>query len=368
MVPLPDIVNHIGMSWITVQTTTVTNAPWTPAGTPLVTNTTSVTYPTNQVTGAYFIVPTNACGFVVLALQATVPTFTTNVVVSATNAPANFTNNYTQVVIEYFPQDVFLANPILCLTNTVALRQGIEKVTFIRRDFDSLLGQFYSPVTNNYTLTAVTNYSLFPQRIQRVVIRPDILFSATDLAGGFPSIPSVVRSSPGFDATGEQPTLFGPGVIREPVSFQFNKVGPIYLNGTYPMFVDEAGALLHFAWASYDATTNAPILYPNGTSIADLENQVLIQVSPPYLPDGTIGVSYRVQLQTTAATPNWQAPISWSLAPASPGLPPGLNLSANGLISGAPVQVGFFNFVIQATDAVGRVVRQSYVINVAAQP
>jgi hypothetical protein len=152
------------------------------------------------------------------------------------------------------------------------------------------------------------------------------------------------------------------------MSFQFNKVGPVYVNGTYPMFVDEAGALLNFSWASYDATTNAPVIYPSGASIANLENQVLIQISPPYVPGATSGMAYRAQLQTSAATPNWQAPFSWSLAPGSPGLPPGLSISLTGLISGTPVQAGSYDFIIQATDAVGRSVLQSYLIDVAVHP
>jgi len=377
-VPLSDIVLHTNLSLITVLTTTVTNPPYTPVGSPLITNTTTRTYLTNQVVGNYFIAPTNACGVSVLYLQATVTNYNTNILVSATNTPAGFTNtqSFEQVVIDSWVQDVFVVNPVICATNSVALRQGIEKITFIRRDFDSLLGQFFSPVTNNYSLTAVTNYNLYPpstnfirQQVQRVVTQPDILFTASDLAGGFPAMPTVVRSTPAFDLTGQQPTLAGPGVIREQVTFTFNKVGPMYVNGTYPLFVDEAGALLHFAWASYDATTNAPIIYPNGTSIADLENQVLIQVSPPYLPDATITMPYSVQLQTSAATPNWQTPVTWSLAPGSPPLPPGFNpISSGGLISGTPSQVGFFNFIIQATDAAGRTVQQSYVINVAPYP
>jgi hypothetical protein len=372
-VPLPDIVSHIGSVLISVQTTVVTNWTWSPAGTPPVTNTTTFSYLTNVVAGEYFIIPTNLCGISVVALQATLINYDTNVVASATNAPAGTTNSqsFTQVVIDSFPNHAFLINPVLCLPNTIALRQGIEKVSFIRRDFDSLLGQFYSPVTNNYSLTAVTNNQLFPQTVQRVVTQPDILFTAADLAGAFPSIPTVIRSTPSFDLTGEQPNLAGPGNIRGPLTIQLNKVGPIYLNGTYPLFVDQAGGLLNFAWASYDATTNAPVIYPSGTSIANLENQVLIQISPPYLPNGTNGKAYSVQLRTSAATPNWQAPFQWSLAPASPGLPPGLNVSPTGLISGIPVfnpGVPQYNFVIQVTDGMGRIAQQSYVINVAPSP
>jgi hypothetical protein len=386
-VPLPDIGSHVMPTWVTVQTTVVTNDPWLPVGSPPKTNTTSSWFLTNIVAGEYFIIASNLCGVAIASLQATITNYDTNVVASATNAPAGFTNSqsFTQFIVNSFNQDVFLMNPVLCPSNTVAYRQGIDKVTFVRRDYDYLLGQFVNPLTNNYILTTSTNITVFtnghytnitvylPQRVQRVVTQPDILFTAADLAGGFPSIPTVNRSTPAFDmlgATVAQPlpagATPGPGNIRGAVNFQFNKVGPIYVNGTYPLFVDEAGSLLNFAWASYDGSTNTPIIYPNSASIFNLEDQVLTQIFPPYLPDGTNGMAYSAQLQSSAATPNWQAPITWSMAPGSAGLPPGLNPinPATGLISGTLSQVGFYNFVIRATDAVGRTAQQSYVVNV----
>jgi hypothetical protein len=87
----------------------------------------------------------------------------------------------SRTYINWFTNHSLASYPVECLTNTIALRQGIEKVTFIRRDYDSLLGQFFNPVTNNYTLTAVTNNHLFPQHVQRVVSGPDILFTAAPL-------------------------------------------------------------------------------------------------------------------------------------------------------------------------------------------
>lgn len=368
VLPLPDIVNHTSNVWITVQTTTVTNAPWSVAGTPLVTNVTTVRYRTNQVTGAYFITPTNLCGVSFAAHQATLDVWTTNLVVAATNALITYSNNFEQAVITYFPQEVFLINPTYCLTNSVGIRQGIEKISFVRRDYDSLIGQYFSPITNYYTLTAVTNGLPFKQRVQRIVNRPDILFSASDLAGSFPYIPTVSRSTPNYSTNGVLPNLVGPGTIEGPMTFQFNKVGPIYLNGLYPFFIDEFGSILDFVWGSFDGSTNAPIVYPSGTSIYNLESQVLIQIAPAYLPAGEVGKPYQAQLQTTGATPNWTAPFTWSLVPGSLGLPPGLGISTAGLISGTPTTEGFYNFTIQATDSGGRVARRSYSINLTGLP
>jgi hypothetical protein len=196
------------------------------------------------------------------------------------------------------------------------------------------------------------------------VNQPDILFSAADLVA-WPLVPTVSRSAASFDLTGQGANVSGPGNIRGPLTVTFNKVGPIYANGNYPLFVDEAGALLNFIWASFDGTTNAPVIYPNGTSIADLESQALIQITPPYLPDGTNGMAYSAQLQATGATTNnWTGNSTWSLAKASPPLPSGLSISTSGLISGIPSQTGFYNFIIRATDDVGRTAQQSYVINV----
>jgi hypothetical protein len=369
-IPFPNVADHIGRQWITIQTTSVTNSPFAPVGSPLVTNTTSVTYPTNVIVGEYAILPPTGCGINILGVQATTTTLETNLVNSVINGIPGATNAqfFTQTVIDYFTNHVFLINPIVCLTNTVALRQGVGKVSFVHTEFDSLLGQFYTPITNNYTLTAVTNFQLFPQHIQRVVTQPDILFTAQDLQGTVPSfrIPTVVRSTPVFESA--LAASNAPTVIRGPVVFTYNKVGPLYVNGQYPFFVDESGALVNFIWANYDATTNAPTLYPSGTSIAALEAQVLTEISPPVLSDGVVGTAYSAQMSVTAATTSWQPPVSWSLAPSSPGLPSGLSLSPAGGLSGTPSQAGFYNFTIQAMDSLGRTAQRTYIVNVLPKP
>ncbi len=101
------------------------------------------------------------------------------------------------------------------------------------------------------------------------------------------------------------------------------------------------------------------MIYPNGTSITNIENLFLIQVLPTTLPNGSLNVSYPT---TTFSATGGQAPYVWSLAPGSPSLPPGLTLSPDGTISGVPTQDGTFDFVIRLTDASLRVLDYNYSI------
>jgi len=369
-VPLPDITTHVGGQLVTVQTTTATNYPFDPFGTPPHTNTTSYTYATNVVSGEYIIMPTNLCGIAIAGLQATLVSTVTNSVTTAANTAPGATNaqSFTQTVLYYTTNHVFTYYPVDCVFTNVALRQGIEKVTFIRRNYDSLLGQFFAPITNYYTSTIVTNNTVVQQRIRRIVTQPDILFSASDLTAPFPYIPTVTRSTPIYGTNGVLPNLAGPGTIEGLVNVQFNKVGPIYLNGSYPFAIDELSSVLDFVWGSFDGTTNAPVVYPTGTSIYNLENQVLIQISPVYLPNGWVGQPYRAQLATAGATPNWAPPFTWSKAPASGAWPPGLDISPGGLISGTPAAGGFYEIAVQATDSVGRTAQRSYSLNLTGLP
>jgi hypothetical protein len=211
------------------------------------------------------------------------------------------------------------------------------------------------------------------------VSNPDILITAQDLAAPNGTVPATPLSARNINFTtnngGAYPNLAGPGLIEPTTGFIFDKVGPIYFNGGLVNtngFLDETTAILRFIWGSFDGTTNAPVVYPNDLSVLDLENQVLIQITPSSFPDGTVNLAYSVRLQSQGSTAKWQPPFSWSLAPTSPGLPPGLTIRTTadgaGLISGTPYQEGFFDFVIEVTDAQGRKVDRSYSIRIASAP
>jgi hypothetical protein len=73
-----------------------------------------------------------------------------------------------------------------------------------------------------------------------------------------------------------------------------------------------------------------------------------LTLAPGSLPAGTVGAPYSA---TTLTASGGAAPYSFSLSAGS--LPAGLTLTAAGVLSGTPTQVGSFNFTVQATDAHG---------------
>ncbi|MBL8211354.1 MAG: putative Ig domain-containing protein [Bryobacterales bacterium] len=82
------------------------------------------------------------------------------------------------------------------------------------------------------------------------------------------------------------------------------------------------------------------------------------------LPGGTVGTPYSTQLQATGAVPSTVVQYIFSVASGS-ALPPGLNLSAGGLIGGTPTAPGTFNFVLQVQDLLGNAAFRNFAMVVA---
>lgn len=167
----------------------------------------------------------------------------------------------------------------------VALRPGVDHISFVQAQYDSIFGNFIT-LTNQYQDTYISNNVAYTQTTQRVLTQPDILFTAEDLgltADGSPIF--VTRTFAGApvwvnnSALNGQAPLAGPGVINGQVVLAFSKLGPHYYNaGPYEdgqVFLDEFNSGTGFIWGSFDGTTNAPIVYPSGTSIMELEQYVL---------------------------------------------------------------------------------------------
>ena len=353
---------------IQVRTTTIAPLIGSPYGSPPVTNTTTSTttvVQSNLLSGDFYIIPTNSCGLTVLGVVTTNATTVTNFLGTVTNKPT-----LTTTIITSTNWIITSTNHVLLVTLctnapgtsssnvVVGDFQGIERVQFVRvsdGNYDYLTGQFYNPLTNQYSMVLMRNGKASTVVFQRVVTRPDILFMGQNLSRGGNDtlffLNEITRTTPNWINSRVAANLSGPGIIdptTAPTTITYNTVGPVYEN-TSPSFLNGPAAAVgrSMIWGSFDGSTNWPVVYPNGTSIANLAAEALIQISPTTLPDATNGVSYNVVLSAAGGTP----PYAWGLASGSPGLPTHLNLSPGGVISGTPNQSGTFDFIIQMTDS-----------------
>jgi hypothetical protein len=349
------------VSLVTVVETNLYFPPNGPVGF-FTTNVTTTTYFTNIPSGDFYILPTNTCALQVLSNVLTKGIAVTNVLV-VTNTPTTNVISGTYLLgrtyITWFSNNTLAYFQVQCVTNQPGLRRGIEKITFVKTAYDSLLGRFYAPQTNYFTMTTVTNSTNWVQTYQRVVSAPDFLFTASDLAPGPAAAliwPDVARNIV-LGQSNVLNNLAGPGTIDPRTTITFNKVGPIYYNAVTNnlWFLDELTAVPQVMWASYDDSTNAPVVYPNGTSIAAIESQMLMQVTSVTLAPAYRNTPYSAQLTGTGGSPFVppNPPYSWSLAPDSPVLPSGLGLASSGLLSGTPAAAGVYYFFVQMTGADG---------------
>jgi hypothetical protein len=161
----------------------------------------------------------------------------------------------------------------------IALRPGPDKITFRRVNFDSTLGQTF---TNSVTFTDqyITNGVTREQLVTRPLTAPDILFTATDLGVDFGGFPITFNRTIGFQnnsalngTTGLGVGANGPGVIGT-VEISFSKIGPFLMNIPEG---DELAASRGTVWGSFDGSTNAPIIFPRGMSVQELERIVTQQ-------------------------------------------------------------------------------------------
>ena len=337
---------------------------WTNALVGTLTNIVPITnYVNGGVGGDFFIPPAAWCSYSILSTQATSVVYATNVF-AATNLAGvqDLGQRYSQWSISSYTNNILVVLPSTCgtATSAPALRRGIERVQYVRANYDSLLGQTFVPITNNYTMVKVVNSQPVTEFYQRIISAPDVILSASDLDLGPASAivaHPLTRTANIFDQSTILAGLAGPGVINPATQITFNKAGPTYRN-SFPNYLSGPNAEVGVLWGSFDGTTNTIVVYPNGTSIADLEAMAMLQVSPATLTNATQGVAYT---QTFSAT-GGQAPYVW----AAPGIStnvPGMTF-AGSTLSGTPAAAGTFSFTLQITDALNRVVNLLYTLTV----
>jgi len=373
--------NHYSARSKAVRQTVSASAPiGSPYGTTSITNSVTLNL-TNQASGDFFVLPpfyNNVCPMDIVSYPGIASVFaTTNLLTSAnTNVVAVGTNFSSSVyLITYFTNYQYVIYPVTCTQGTAppALRRGIGRVGFIRANYDSLLGQFFSPLTNDYSMVMITNGQQVTEHYQRVVTKPDFLFQAADLTISTQNQPYGVDSqvtTPVFDQSTILNGLAGPGTIIPGATITFNKNegGALYLNGSLNNYNISTNSFLNpyyqvpfEAWGSFDGSTNDPVIYPNSLSLANLGNQMLFLVTPTSVPDGTVGVAYNGGAGVTFTAAGGQPPFVWALSPPVPGL----NFDATtATLSGTPVASGVFSFTLQVTDAGNRTVNLNYLITI----
>ena len=361
-VPIVSLAPYMGHALVTLQTITASAVPWDPSGV-LVTNSSSQTYVTNQPVGDFAVLPTNSCGLQVISSLYT-NVFTVTNLLTSTNTQAILTNTvpggtntavFTQTLIQYVTNHLFWVYDVACVQSNSMLRQGINHMRFERASYDSLVGQFFQPITNIYELVGITNSLPQIQTIERIVTKPDFLFTVQDMNG---AVARRTDADANFNTANILPGLAGPGNIEPSMFILLDKVFPSLQNFFDPLGANnfnltEAGAITNFIWGTYDGSTNPPIIYPQGTTIADLERQILFQIVTATLADGSQNSPYTAQLQASGGQP----PYTWSLAPTSAPLPSGLTLSPAGVISGTPGPVAVpttYTFTVTASDSGAR--------------
>lgn len=366
-----------------------------PVGSPIVTTTNNSTVILSNVpSGSYYFVPligTNLCGAGIQFTGLTSVIYTTNLITTATTNLLTSTNlpsttnatiyTYSQSLITCYTDYTYVAFPVSCGQDAGAsgLYQGVGSLRFVRVDYDSLIGQTFDPFTNSFTKVAVTNSQPRTLHFDRLVTVPDILVDAQDIPEGPGNvIYEGYRSTPGWNTANVLAGLAGPGTIDPPATIGLNTVGNIYENGSLIQaygstngFLGQLSQYQVLAWGSFDGSTNAPIVYPDGSSIENLEKQIQVQVTPApgNLPSGTVNQAYSA-IQFSISGGNFTPQYTWSTSgysltlgvPAGTGLPPGMTMSSSGLLSGTPTQAGTYDFTVTMTDSVSQSVQWYYTI------
>ena len=156
-------------------------------------------------------------------------------------------------------------------------RGGPDKVSYVRVDVDPLLGEYLSPVIVSYPETVIlTNGVAIRQVTARNIVTPDVLFTAADIGTYVDSPePYVYRIDGTAFLQTPVPTATlaqdGPGIVETGIQIVLNKVGPWIFNSRD---TTQSQGIRGFVWGSYDGTTNAPIVYPQGTTLYEVEGKL----------------------------------------------------------------------------------------------
>lgn len=141
------------------------------------------------------------------------------------------------------------------------------------------------------------------------------------------------------------------GTLPTGLAFAGNQIsGTATAPGSYPVIVTATDTGSTGAGAPFTIARTYTINVPTPT----------VSITPETLPIGTVGASYS---QTATASGGVAA---YGFAVTAGAVPPGLTLSAGGVLSGTPTAGGAYNFTLTATDANGQTGSRAYGLTIGA--
>ncbi len=150
----------------------------------------------------------------------------------------------------------------------LGVRAGVDKVRFLRVNLDPILRISPFPVIISYPEIVISNGVPIRQVISRTQTVPDYVFSAAD-NGVTPPAPLVTIQTQLTFVNTSVGGAEGPGNIEPIGGIIFSKLGIYTLNTGN---TDEEDGIPGVLWSSFDGSTNAPVVYPVGTRLSDLES------------------------------------------------------------------------------------------------
>ena len=203
----------------------------------------------------------------------------------------------------------------------------------------------------NFTVTATDAHGQTGSRAYTVTLAAPVL-TMTPAAGTLTATYGAAYSQT-FTAGGSP----GPyaytltGALPAGMSFTGNTLsGTPTVPGSYPVTITAADTVLTGTGAPFSITQNYTI---------DVSAPTVV-VAPATLPDPVAGTAYA---QTVTAT-GGVGPYTFAVTAGA--LPGGISLSTSGAMSGAPNEIGSFNFTVTATDAHGQTGSRAYTVTLAA--
>ena len=166
-----------------------------------------------------------------------------------------------------------------------ALRPGVGKYKFVRLNFDSLIGSTLNPYAINWQDRYVSNKVSKTQTVSRLVTQPDLLISSGDYGVVSPSgapVTSIHTDTTGWinesanNTSGAGGEHDGPGTTAGFHELGLSNFIRYYLNfAPVGTGVGQQDATEGVTWGHFDGTTNAPIVFPLGSSVREIENLAL---------------------------------------------------------------------------------------------